>query len=165
MSYFLTVRVVRRNLDKKRTHLLTSGVEDIHTQKENTKKKTQEKRLPSTTVNSLIRTPPLPSFRMIRVSSFLQNPDNGINVLSKFVYVPGDINATTESEEVLITTTEKGSSVHTSGWVGFKPSSYGAPEVNGTKLETRLFFFTVFGGLLPSSYDVVFDRNREKREE
>lgn len=59
-----------------------------------------------------------------------QNPENGINVLSKFVYVPGDTAGTYESEEVLIVTSEKGSSVHSSGWVGFPPSSYGAPEVS-----------------------------------
>eukprot|EP00752_Nemacystus_decipiens_P008421 g7527.t1 len=54
------------------------------------------------------------------------NPENGINVLSKFVYVAGDTDGTYESEEVLITTTEKASSVHSSGWVGFAPSSYAA---------------------------------------
>lgn len=59
-----------------------------------------------------------------------QNPENGVNVLSKFEYVPGDTAGTYESEEVLIITSEKASSVHASGWVGFAPSSYGAKEVS-----------------------------------
>lgn len=53
-----------------------------------------------------------------------------LNVLSKFVYVEGDPAATADSEEVLIQTSEKESSAHSSGWVGFAPSSYAAPDVS-----------------------------------
>ncbi|CAM9722151.1 unnamed protein product, partial [Laminaria digitata] len=57
-----------------------------------------------------------------------RNPENAKNVLSKFVYYEGDEDATYKSEEVLITTSEKGSTVHSSGWVGFAPSSYEDPR-------------------------------------
>lgn len=75
----------------------------------------------------IYRPPPPPRF-FLRWCS--QNPENGINVLSKFAYVPGDTAGTYESEEVLVVTSEKASSVHSSGWVGFAPSSYGAKEVS-----------------------------------
>ncbi|CAN0083513.1 unnamed protein product [Ectocarpus sp. 6 AP-2014] len=58
----------------------------------------------------------------------VMNPENGLNRLSKFVYYAGDVVATSGSEEILLTSTEKGSSVHSSGWVGFAPSSYADPE-------------------------------------
>lgn len=52
-----------------------------------------------------------------------QIAENGKNVLSKFVF-SGATAATYETEEVLITTSDKRSSAHASGWVGFPPSSY-----------------------------------------
>eukprot|EP00903_Cladosiphon_okamuranus_P010393 g9831.t1 len=51
--------------------------------------------------------------------------DNRRNRLSKFEYVAGDPAATLASEEVLITTATKFSSIHSGGWCGFKPSDYG----------------------------------------
>lgn len=51
-------------------------------------------------------------------------PEYGINVLSKFVYYKRDTASTHESEEVLLKSSEKHSSVHSSGWVGIPPSSY-----------------------------------------
>ena len=52
------------------------------------------------------------------------------NRLSRFVYDATSPEATSESEEILITTTEKQSSVHSAGWVGFAPSSFANPSVS-----------------------------------
>eukprot|EP00903_Cladosiphon_okamuranus_P020570 g18881.t1 len=51
--------------------------------------------------------------------------DNGRNQLSKFEFFAGDPAATLASEEILITTSPKGSHLHMGGWCGFKPSDYG----------------------------------------
>lgn len=53
----------------------------------------------------------------------LQDP--GANRLSKFEFFPGDTAATLASEEILLTTTAKATSIHAAGWCGFKPSDYG----------------------------------------
>lgn len=47
------------------------------------------------------------------------------NRLSKFEYIAGYPFATFASEEVLLTSSPKGNSLHAGGWVGFKPSAYG----------------------------------------
>ena len=50
----------------------------------------------------------------------------GRNRLAKFEYFPGDAAATRASEEILITTVAKDTSIHSGGWCGFKPSDYGS---------------------------------------
>lgn len=73
------------------------------------------------------------------MSSFMQFAQNR---LSRFVYDSSSASGTSESEEVLITTSEKESTIHSAGWVGFKPSAYAAPTV---KAETgALLCFVVF---------------------
>lgn len=47
------------------------------------------------------------------------------NRLSRFVYKAGNNVATRESEQVLMQTAEKDTNIHSAGWVGFKPSTYG----------------------------------------
>lgn len=45
------------------------------------------------------------------------------NRLSRYQYVPDDPSATLASEEILMTTGVKETTIHTGGWVGFKPSN------------------------------------------
>ena len=52
------------------------------------------------------------------------------NRLSRFTYDPSSASATADSEEILITTSEKQSSVHSAGWVSFAPSSYADSSVS-----------------------------------
>ncbi len=66
---------------------------------------------------------------------------NPRNRLSKFEYFPGDEAATLASEDVLITTMPKSSSIHAGGWCGFKPSDYGN-TVRAHSLYTRLLTTT-----------------------
>ncbi|CAM9509059.1 unnamed protein product [Ectocarpus sp. 4 AP-2014] len=47
------------------------------------------------------------------------------NRLARFTYIPGDPAGTKASEEVLLTTVPKSNSIHSAGWLGFKPSVYG----------------------------------------
>lgn len=47
------------------------------------------------------------------------------NRLSKFEYFAGDEASTLASEEILLTSAPKNNSIHSAGWVGFKPSVYG----------------------------------------
>ncbi|CAM9715370.1 unnamed protein product, partial [Ectocarpus fasciculatus] len=47
------------------------------------------------------------------------------NRLARFTYIPGDASATKASEEILLTTVPKTNSIHSAGWLGFKPSVYG----------------------------------------
>eukprot|EP00752_Nemacystus_decipiens_P013406 g11871.t1 len=47
------------------------------------------------------------------------------NRLSRFTYTAGDTVATRNSELILLTGTPKNSTIHSAGWVGFKPSDYG----------------------------------------
>ncbi|CAM9199998.1 unnamed protein product [Ectocarpus sp. 12 AP-2014] len=47
------------------------------------------------------------------------------NRLARFTYIPGDAAGTKASEEVLLTTVPKSNSIHSAGWLGFKPSVYG----------------------------------------
>ncbi|CAM9681651.1 unnamed protein product, partial [Sphacelaria rigidula] len=49
------------------------------------------------------------------------------NRLSKMVYDPSSPEDTLASEEILITTSDKLSTLHSGGWVGFKPSAYAEP--------------------------------------
>lgn len=44
--------------------------------------------------------------------------------MSRFDYDYGSAAATLASEEILLESTERTSTVHTAGWLGFKPSSY-----------------------------------------
>ncbi len=61
------------------------------------------------------------------LSSFLAQDDlrGQQNRLSKFVFVPGSAASTRSSEQILVETGEKEGNIHSGGWVGFKPSSYG----------------------------------------
>ncbi|CAM9927960.1 unnamed protein product, partial [Ectocarpus sp. 4 AP-2014] len=58
-------------------------------------------------------------------ASYVNGPSFGTNRLSRFKYDPNSAASTLESEEDLITSSEKLSNVHSAGWIGFKPSSYG----------------------------------------
>ena len=50
-----------------------------------------------------------------------------INRLSKFKHISGDADATLSSEEMLLESSPKNTSIHSGGWCGFKPSDYGTP--------------------------------------
>ncbi|CBJ29140.1 conserved unknown protein [Ectocarpus siliculosus] len=58
-------------------------------------------------------------------ASYVNGPSFGTNRLSRFKYDPNSAENTLGSEEVLIISSEKQSNVHSAGWIGFKPSSYG----------------------------------------
>ncbi|CAM9453682.1 unnamed protein product [Scytosiphon promiscuus] len=49
------------------------------------------------------------------------------NRLSRFTYAEGDPVTTRDSEVVLLDTATKLSTIHSAGWVGFKPSAYDTP--------------------------------------
>lgn len=49
------------------------------------------------------------------------------NRISRFTYTAGDTTATLNSQLVLLTTNAKFNSIHSGGWLGFKPSVYDAP--------------------------------------
>ncbi|CAM9268154.1 unnamed protein product, partial [Hapterophycus canaliculatus] len=62
--------------------------------------------------------------------SFTCELDDGLgarNRLSKFEYFASDPTATRNSEEILITSSPRPTSIHAAGWCGFKPSAYGNP--------------------------------------
>lgn len=64
-----------------------------------------------------------------------QDTEKGRNRLSKFVYQGRNkASQTLASEEVLITTEPKGSQIHASGWVGFKPSAKTESNVSRVSL-------------------------------
>eukprot|EP00752_Nemacystus_decipiens_P007896 g7055.t1 len=50
------------------------------------------------------------------------------NRLSRFIDIPGDPAATLETELVLLTSGQKNTRAHSSGWLGFKPSAYRSPD-------------------------------------
>ncbi|CAM9489330.1 unnamed protein product, partial [Hapterophycus canaliculatus] len=56
----------------------------------------------------------------------------GANRLSRFVYDPDSSANTLASEEVLLTTTDKNSNIHSGGWIGFKPSSYESDDAGSS---------------------------------
>ncbi|CAM9759383.1 unnamed protein product [Scytosiphon promiscuus] len=66
-----------------------------------------------------------PSYFYLSYTCQLDDGENQRNRLSKFEYFAGDAAATLASEEVLITTAPKNTSIHSAGWVGFQPSAYG----------------------------------------
>ncbi|CAM9680684.1 unnamed protein product [Pylaiella littoralis] len=47
------------------------------------------------------------------------------NRLARFTYVAGDTAGTLATQDILLTTKPKFNSIHSAGWVGFKPSDYG----------------------------------------
>lgn len=49
------------------------------------------------------------------------------NRISRFTYIAGDPAATLATEVILITTVEKFNSVHSAGWLNFKPSAFASP--------------------------------------
>lgn len=55
-------------------------------------------------------------------SNIQENPRNR---LSRFTYISGSPTSTRDSELILLTSSPKFSSIHSGGWVGFKPSDYG----------------------------------------
>ncbi|CAB1115398.1 unnamed protein product [Ectocarpus sp. CCAP 1310/34] len=63
-------------------------------------------------------------------ASYVNGPSFGTNRLSRFKYDPDSAANTLASEEILITSSEKKSNVHSAGWIGFKPSSYGNDAVS-----------------------------------
>lgn len=68
----------------------------------------------------------------------LQDDEKARNRLSKFTYT-GNAADTLASEEILITTDPKMSTIHTSGWIGFKPS---AKDLN---VSTNCYISQEFG--------------------
>ena len=48
------------------------------------------------------------------------------NRISRFTYDPNSTANTRTSEKILLTTDAKDSEIHSAGWIGFKPSAYGA---------------------------------------
>ncbi|CBJ28224.1 glucose sorbosone dehydrogenase [Ectocarpus siliculosus] len=68
-----------------------------------------------------------PQYFYVSYTVLLDDGENQRNRLARFTYVPGDAAATRASEEVLLTTVPKYNSVHSAGWLGFKPSAYGSP--------------------------------------
>ncbi|CAM9749520.1 unnamed protein product [Ectocarpus fasciculatus] len=58
-------------------------------------------------------------------ASYVNGPSFGTNRLSRFQSDPSSAANTLDSEEILIISSEKQSNVHSAGWIGFKPSSYG----------------------------------------
>ncbi|CAM9121681.1 unnamed protein product, partial [Hapterophycus canaliculatus] len=55
----------------------------------------------------------------------LDDGENARNRLSKFQFYPGNPTATRNSEEILLTSGPRSTSIHAGGWCGFKPSAYG----------------------------------------
>lgn len=62
--------------------------------------------------------------------------EKGRNRLSRFTYT-GTAAGTMATEEILITTDPKGSTIHQSGWVGFKPSAKKASNVGADEPGPR----------------------------
>lgn len=56
--------------------------------------------------------------------SLTQNGE-AVNTLSRFDYVAGNEGSTLGSEEVLLQSSPRSTSIHAGGWVGFKPSDEG----------------------------------------
>ncbi|CAM9489417.1 unnamed protein product, partial [Ectocarpus sp. 8 AP-2014] len=67
-----------------------------------------------------------PQYFYVSYTVLLDDGENQRNRLARFTYVPGDAAATRATEEVLLTTAPKFNSVHSAGWLGFKPSAYGS---------------------------------------
>lgn len=53
------------------------------------------------------------------------------NRISRFTYTEGNKTATLNSWLVLLTTDAKFNTIHSAGWLGFKPSDYDAPVSGG----------------------------------
>ncbi|CBJ28225.1 glucose sorbosone dehydrogenase [Ectocarpus siliculosus] len=70
-----------------------------------------------------------PQYFYVSYTVLLDDGENQRNRLARFTYVPGDPVATRATEEVLLTTVPKYNSVHSAGWLGFKPSVYGSAEI------------------------------------
>ncbi|CAN0318172.1 unnamed protein product, partial [Ectocarpus sp. 12 AP-2014] len=71
--------------------------------------------------------PSYPSYFYVSYTVLLDDGEMQRNRLARFTYVPGDPVATRATEEVLLTTVPKYNSIHSAGWLGFKPSDYGSP--------------------------------------
>ena len=74
------------------------------------------------------------------------------NRLSKFQYFAGNPNATLDSEEILLETSERSTFTHNGGWLGFKPSDYAYNTVSSKRkcsgsIAHRLFLWVVCGGV------------------
>lgn len=61
------------------------------------------------------------------------------NRLSEFTYNPTSVEGTLGSEEELVKTSEKTTSLHSGGWVGFLPSTYKNPVSGNTALTSWCF--------------------------
>ena len=48
------------------------------------------------------------------------------NRISRFTYTTGSPELTRSSEKILLTSDAKYNEIHSAGWLGFKPSAYGA---------------------------------------
>ncbi|CBJ28221.1 conserved unknown protein [Ectocarpus siliculosus] len=68
-----------------------------------------------------------PQYFYVSYTVLLDDGEMQRNRLAKFTYFPEDPVATRASEEVLLTTVPKYNSIHSAGWLGFKPSDYGNP--------------------------------------
>lgn len=51
---------------------------------------------------------------------------DAVNRLSRFDYSSGDPAGTLASEEVLLNSAPRSTTIHAGGWCGFKPSAYGS---------------------------------------
>ncbi|CAM9165509.1 unnamed protein product [Scytosiphon promiscuus] len=66
-----------------------------------------------------------PDYFYLSFTCQLDDGEGARNRLSKFEYFAGDPTATRNSEEVLLTSAPRSTSIHAAGWCGFKPSAYG----------------------------------------
>lgn len=80
------------------------------------------------------------------------------NRLARFTYIPGDPAGTKATEEVLLTTVPKSTSIHSAGWLGFKPSVYG--EVSGGCLS--VFCISHAGDQARHATEGVYERKIER---
>lgn len=78
-----------------------------------------------TNLNRVIAPPPPVQTRSQRPQTSLAQ-----NRLSRFTYTEGDPVATRDSERVLLDTAVKRGTIHSAGWVGFKPSAFDTPIVS-----------------------------------
>ena len=89
--------------------------------------------------------------------TFEQTRTGQQNQLSRFTYKEGDLNGTRSSEKVLATSATKDGNIHSGGWVGFKPSSYGKGvrdgrrvdpihDVSGAGVRTWMVLVSISGG-------------------
>ena len=61
-----------------------------------------------------------------RPPSMANEKEMARNRISRFTYDPNSTANTRTSEKILLTTDAKDSEIHSAGWIGFKPSAYGA---------------------------------------